>query len=85
MLDAGVDLAVSFTSLRRFWAVAASRNSSDAQPQPGQLQVWIEVSEQHLDLLPLAAGLSVGGRIAQSSRVVAGVLVEQAHDGADDR
>ena len=41
------------------------------------------VREQHLDLLPLTAGLSVGGRIMQSSNVVAGVLIEQAHDGAD--
>ena len=41
------------------------------------------MSEQHLDLLPLAAGLSVGGRVAQSSGVVASVLIEQAHDGAD--
>jgi hypothetical protein len=34
VLGAGVDLAGSFTSLRRFWAVAASRNSSDAPANP---------------------------------------------------
>ena len=34
VLGASVDLAVSFTSLRRFWTVAASRNSSDALANP---------------------------------------------------
>src|SRR5512132_591774 len=37
VLGASVGFATaSFTSLRRFWAVAASRNSSDAPANPGR-------------------------------------------------
>ena len=43
----------------------------------------LEVGEKHLNLLPLTAGAQVLRCPAQAPGVVAGVLVEEAHDSAN--
>ena len=51
-----------------------------AQPQPAQLQDALEVGEQHLDPLALAARLVEGRRVVEGSGDVAGVLMDVARD-----
>jgi hypothetical protein len=49
---------MSFASFRRFWAVAANRNSCSAWSAQAQLtepEDALQVGEEHLDLLSCAA------------------------------
>jgi hypothetical protein len=50
---------MSFASFRRFWAVAAKRNSSFGSARPARAQSVepedaLQVSKEHLDLLSFA-------------------------------
>ncbi|WCR03765.1 hypothetical protein JHX88_03080 [Paracoccus saliphilus] len=56
----------SFASFRRFWAVAASVNSSftpngPPQPQSAEPQDTFQMREEHLDLLAPSRGRLVAG------------------------
>jgi hypothetical protein len=67
----GAGKGMSFASFRRFWVVAANRNSSLApRPAPAQsveLQDALQMSEEHLDPLSLAARDRVGLPPAKSA------------------
>src|SRR5665213_1448633 len=75
-------IGISLAILRRFWAVAARRNSSWAagasQSQPIESEDAFEVGEQHLDLLPLAARYDVSVRLGDVPRSVASGFIDGA-------
>ena len=56
-----------------------------SQSQALEPQDALEVGEQHLDLLPPVTGASIGRRVGESARHVAGVFVEIARDLAGGR
>jgi hypothetical protein len=63
----GKCLAQRFASFLRFWAVAASRNSSRAPLETAQSEATesedaLEMGEQHPDLLPAMTRTFVGRR-----------------------
>ena len=74
-------IGISFASLRRFWAVAARRNSSRApvgpsQSKPIELENAFEMGEQHLDLLAQSARHVALPRLGDRTRHVTRALVD---------
>src|SRR5688500_4980371 len=74
-------------SFRRFWAVAARRNSSFAlllrgtsQAQSVELENAFEVREQHFYLLPLATRGQIGIGLGDVASEVTSTLVDRAQD-----
>jgi hypothetical protein len=78
-------MGLSLASFLRFWAVAASKNSSRAprgprsrrRPEPEDA---LEVSEQHLELLASVPRAFIGRREGKCPGHVVGVFVEVARD-----
>jgi hypothetical protein len=76
MAKTGVGRGISFASFRRFWAVAANRNSSLAplgprRRNPSSLMMRFQVSKKHLDLFSLTTRNGVGLGLCDRPRLVA--------------
>ena len=56
------------------------RATGPTQAQPTKLQDTLEMGEQHLDPLALAARLIEGGRVIEGPGDIAGVLMDVARD-----
>ena len=75
---------LSLAIFRRFWAVAASRNSSLApngpQAQSAQSQNPLQTREQHLNFFPLFARGPIVLGLGDVARRVSGVFMDGARD-----